>query len=160
MRFIQLPHMPEGQLRKATMGAIGYDLRVAQGDHPLIIQPREMELAPTGLMMASHQEEMFLSGNNTKVEYLDPAMLILPRSSLFMKHGLTIPNSPGLIDHDFGGEIKILLYNNTDYDVNIYSGTRVAQAVFIRTLSPSIFFMDPEEDTMERSRGGFGSTGV
>ncbi len=83
-------------------------------------------------------------------------MLILPRSSLALKFGLILPNSPGLVDADYAGPIGILVHNLRDEPVTLSAGTRIAQAVFVRLEFP---IMEEAEADPGRSRGGFGSTG-
>ncbi len=87
------------------------------------------------------------------------ALLILPRSSLFKKKSLILPNSPGLIDRDYCGEkdeIMIQVYNMSDEEVIIERGEKIAQGLFVKT--EKIEFIEMEKLT-EKSRGGFGSTG-
>jgi dUTP pyrophosphatase len=85
-------------------------------------------------------------------------MLVLPRSSLALKFGLILPNSPGLVDADYAGPIGILVHNLHDAPVRVPAGTRVAQAVFAELRFPRL----TEEDAADprRTRGGFGSTGA
>jgi dUTP pyrophosphatase len=85
-------------------------------------------------------------------------MLVLPRSSLGLKFGLILPNSPGLVDADYAGPIGILVHNLRDEPVTVPAGTRVAQAVFVELKFPRLIeggAADPR-----RTRGGFGSTGA
>ncbi len=87
------------------------------------------------------------------------ALLILPRSSLFKKKSLILPNSPGLIDRDYCGEtdeIMIQVYNMSDKEVVVERGEKIAQGLFVKT--ETIEFVDTEKPA-KKSRGGFGSTG-
>ncbi len=104
-------------------------------------------------------EVQFVPGN-VIVECPDNlALLVMPRSSLFRKKSLILPNSPGLIDQDFCGpedEIKIQVLNLGKEKVIVERGERIAQGLFVRTETIEFEEMDrPEGD----SRGGFGSTG-
>jgi dUTP pyrophosphatase len=87
------------------------------------------------------------------------ALLIMPRSSLFKKKSLILPNSPGLIDRDYCGEsdeIMIQVYNMSDEEVVVEKGEKIAQGLFVKT--ETIEFVDMDRPNAE-SRGGFGSTG-
>ncbi len=87
------------------------------------------------------------------------ALLILPRSSLFRKKSLILPNSPGLIDRDYCGEndeIMIQVYNMSDKEVVVERGEKIAQGLFVKT--DKIEFVDTGRPSI-KSRGGFGSTG-
>lgn len=87
------------------------------------------------------------------------ALLIMPRSSLFKKKSLILPNSPGLIDRDYCGEndeIMIQVYNMSDEQIVVKKGEKIAQGLFVKT--EKIEFIDTEKPA-KKSRGGFGSTG-
>lgn len=84
-------------------------------------------------------------------------MLILPRSSLSLKHGLILPNSPGLIDADYAGPIGIIVHNLRDTPSALAARTRIAQAVFVELRFPTLAETTAVDPT--RTRGGFGSTG-
>ena len=84
---------------------------------------------------------------------------VRPRSGLAARHGLTMPNSPGTIDSDYRGELKVLLQNLGPQPVNILRGDRIAQLVFGRCLAPTIAEGASPSET-DRGEGGFGSTGV
>lgn len=96
------------------------------------------------------------------------AMLILPRSGLAAKHGITVLNTPGLVDPDYRGPIKVLLHNHGDKYFAVAPGDRIAQALFVpaigrelvKGISPLEFVVVDELDTTERGEAGFGSTGV
>ncbi len=83
---------------------------------------------------------------------------VRPRSGLAAKHGITLPNSPGTIDPDYRGELRVLLRNGGPDPVLIRRGERIAQLVFARFESP-ILEETPELTETERGEGGFGSTG-
>lgn len=83
---------------------------------------------------------------------------VRPRSGLAARHGITLPNSPGTIDPDYRGEVKILLQNTGGEPVWIKRGDRVAQFVFARFEVPEVVETDDLSGT-DRGSGGFGSTG-
>jgi dUTP pyrophosphatase len=87
------------------------------------------------------------------------AGLVLPRSGLAARHGITIPNAPGLIDSGYRGEVRVLLLN-TDPDIafDVAVGDRIAQLLIVRFESPPLEEADSLEETA-RGAGGFGSTG-
>lgn len=85
-------------------------------------------------------------------------MLVFPRSSLPLKYGLILPNSPGLIDADYSEQIGIIVHNLRDEEVRLDAGTRIAQAVFVRVEFPALDVTDQDDEG--RTRGGFGSTGA
>jgi dUTP pyrophosphatase len=85
---------------------------------------------------------------------------IRPRSGLALKHCITVLNSPGTLDSDYRGELKILLINHSCYyDFNINSGDRIAQIAFVPVTQATFDVVDELNET-ERGEGGFGSTGV
>ena len=130
---------------RATSGSFGYDLATA---HDESIGPRETRVLPCGFKLARDLPHDGLGGL---------AMLILPRSSLALKFGLILPNSPGLVDADYAGPIGILVHNLRDERVDVPMGTRIAQAVFVRLEYP--VHAETHDADPERTRGGFGSTG-
>ena len=83
---------------------------------------------------------------------------IRPRSGLAAKYGITVLNSPGTIDSDYRGELKVILINHSQEEFAIASGDRIAQMVIARVEQPSIHTVETLEDT-ERGDGGLGSTG-
>lgn len=127
----------------ATPGSAGMDLR-ADIPEPIEIQPMERKLIPTGLFM-----ELPL-GYEAQIR---------PRSGLAFKHGITVLNSPGTIDSDYRGEIKVLLVNLSNETFRIQPGERIAQMV---VASHEQVDWEPvsEMNSSERSAGGFGSTGT
>ena len=83
---------------------------------------------------------------------------IRPRSGLALKHGITVGNSPGTIDSDYRGEVKVLLYNFSDHNAVIAPGMRIAQMMITRV--PRCIWREVKElEETERAAGGFGSTG-
>lgn len=131
---------------RATSGSVGYDLTTVES---VTLPPQGTALAPTGLALA---KDLPITARGAQ------ALLILPRSSLFLKYRVLIPNSPGLIDTDYTGEIKVILYNPTSEQTAIPAGTRIAQAVFVTVDFPMLIVQ--EDATARVERGGFGSTGT
>lgn len=125
-----------------TQSAAGLDLR-ANLDEPINLKPMQRILVPTGLFME------LPDGYEAQIR---------PRSGLAFKHGITVLNSPGTIDADYRGEIKILLINLSDEAFFIESGERVAQMVIAKHEQIDWSLVETLEDS-ERSAGGFGSTG-
>lgn len=126
----------------ATDGSAGLDLRAAI-EKDLIIEPFERVLIPTGLIF---QIPLGYEGQ------------IRPRSGLSLKYGITIPNSPGTIDSDYRGEVKVILLNLGKNPFTITRGDRIAQLVFSKVERITLFKVNDLDNT-NRSDGGFGSTG-
>ena len=126
----------------ATVGAAGMDLR-AQLEAPITLAPLGRVLVPTGLFIELPQ------GYEAQVR---------PRSGLAIKHGLTVLNSPGTIDADYRGEIKVALVNLSSEPFEIQDGERIAQLVVARY--EEVTWQPVEElGETERGAGGFGHTG-
>lgn len=125
-----------------TKSAAGLDLR-ANLEEPINLKPLQRVLVPTGLFME------LPDGYEAQIR---------PRSGLAFKHGITVLNSPGTIDADYRGEIKILLVNLSDEAFLIESGERVAQMIISKHEQIDWSLVETLEDS-ERSAGGFGSTG-
>ena len=123
--------------------AAGMDIRAAL-DEPRTLKPGERDLIPTGLQMA------------LPVGY---EAQIRPRSGLAYKHGITMLNTPGTIDSDYRGEVKVLAINHGDQPYKIEHGDRIAQMVIAPVYQPQIEETDSLPET-NRGKGGFGSTGV
>jgi dUTP pyrophosphatase len=126
----------------ATQASAGLDLR-ANLEQPVILKPMQRELVPTGLFME------LPAGYEAQVR---------PRSGLAFKHGVTVLNSPGTIDADYRGEVKVLLVNLSDSDFTINDGERIAQLVVARHEQITWEAVSELEDS-KRGSGGFGSTG-
>ncbi|TIR25083.1 MAG: dUTP diphosphatase [Mesorhizobium sp.] len=144
--FVRLPH-GEGLPLPAyeSAGAAGMDLRAAvPEDRPLLILPGKRVLVPTGLVLEIPE------GMEGQVR---------PRSGLAFKHGLTVLNSPGTVDSDYRGEVKVVLVNLGDEDFAVTRGMRIAQIVFAAVTQITV-----EERALAggttRGAGGFGSTGT
>lgn len=126
-----------------TSLSAGLDLR-ANLDAPITLKPLERTLVPTGLFLSLPQ------GYEAQIR---------PRSGLAFKHGLTCLNTPGTIDADYRGEIKVLLVNLSNEDFVINDGERIAQMVVAR--HETIEWKPAETlDETERGAGGFGHTGT
>jgi dUTP pyrophosphatase len=132
----------------ATAGAAGADLRAnfppEERDIGLILQPMDRQIVPTGLRVAI--PEGF-------------EMQIRPRSGLALKHGITLPNTPGTIDSDYRGPLGVLLVNFGAEPFPIAHGDRIAQAI-IAPVVQAEFHLVHEMGETARGGGGFGSTGV
>jgi len=126
-----------------TAHAAGMDLR-ADLDEPLQLKPMERKLVPTGLFMELPE------GFEAQIR---------PRSGLAFKHGVGVVNSPGTIDADYRGEIKVLLINFSDQVFEVNSGDRIAQMVIARHEKATWQQVDELNETL-RGAGGYGHTGV
>lgn len=144
--FVRLPH-GEGLPLPAyeSAGAAGMDLRAAvDEDRPLLLLPGKRALVPTGLAMEIPHG---MEGQ------------IRPRSGLAFKHGITCLNTPGTVDSDYRGEVKVLLINLGDEDFLVTRGMRIAQIVFAQVTQATVEERDAAGHTV-RGAGGFGSTGT
>jgi len=144
--FVRLPH-GEGLPLPAyeSIGAAGMDLRAAvPEDRPALILPGRRVLVPTGLVME-------IPGNFEGQ--------VRPRSGLALKHGITCLNTPGTVDSDYRGEVKVLLVNLGDEDFTVTRGMRIAQIVFAPVVQLRVEERSIAGGT-ERGAGGFGSTGL
>lgn len=144
--IVRLPHGADIDLPAyETAGAAGMDLRAAvPEDRPLILLPGRRVLVPTGLVLE------IPAGFEGQVR---------PRSGLALKHGLTCLNTPGTIDSDYRGELKVILINHGEEEFQIVRGLRIAQLVIAPVVQARIEERTHAADT-ERGAGGFGSTGA
>lgn len=126
-----------------TVNSAGMDLRAYLPDGELVIKPMQRALVPTGLFM------------EIPVGYEGQ---VRPRSGLAIKSGITVLNSPGTIDADYRGEVKVILINLSDADFVIKSGDRIAQLVIAKHEQPDVVEVQTLSET-ERGAGGFGHTG-
>jgi dUTP pyrophosphatase len=127
----------------STPFSSGADL-TADIESPLTLRPGERAIIPTGIRLA------IPAGYEAQVR---------PRSGLALKHGVTVLNSPGTIDSDYRGEVKIILINLGSGPYTITQGSRIAQLVFAQVINAEFL----EQETLpssERNEGGFGSTGT
>ncbi|WP_137388332.1 dUTP diphosphatase [Rhodoligotrophos defluvii] len=139
----QLPHGQDLPLPGyETMLAAGMDLRAAL-DAPLTLAPGDRGLVPTGIAIALPE------GYEAQVR---------PRSGLALRHGVTCLNSPGTIDADFRGEVKVILINLGQEPVTLERGDRIAQMV-LAPVTRAVWERVEALDETPRGAGGFGSSG-
>ena len=128
-----------------TAQSAGMDLRAAvPEDQPVTIPPGEWRLIPVGIAIA------LPAGFEAQIR---------PRSGLAARHGISCVNTPGTIDADYRGEIKVNLINHGQADFNVKRGDRIAQMI-IAPVTQAVWEVAEELDDTERGAGGFGSTGV
>ena len=125
---------------RATEGSAGYDL---SSNQTAALIPGERALVSTGVSLQLPA---------------DLAASVRPRSGLAAKHGVTVLNTPGLIDPDYRGEIKVILYNAGNKPFWVNPGDRIAQLTFEHIITPELEQVETLDET-ERGTGGFGSTG-
>jgi dUTP pyrophosphatase len=141
LRILRLPHGADLPLPiYATSGAAGMDLRSVE---TLTLKPGARALVATGIAIAlpDHHEAQ-----------------VRPRSGLAIKHGITVLNSPGTIDADYRGEIKVPLINLGTEDFVIARGDRIAQMVVAPVTTAELLEVEALDETA-RGAGGFGSSG-
>ena len=126
-----------------TVGSSGMDL-MALTDKPITILPKKSYLVPTGISVAMPK--------NYEIQ-------IRPRSGLAAKNNISVLNTPGTIDSDYRGEIKIILFNHGTREFVVKKNDRIAQMVLLPILKVDFEEVDNLPDTV-RGTGGFGSTGV
>ncbi|MGN6774636.1 dUTP diphosphatase [Rhizobium sp.] len=146
LNLIRLPH-GEGLELPAyeTKGAAGMDLRAAvDDDATLTVAPWNRVLVPTGFIFEVPK------GFEAQIR---------PRSGLAFKHGITCLNSPGTVDSDYRGEVKVLLANLSEEPFEITRGMRIAQMVIAPVMQVRVAEIAEISETT-RGSGGFGSTGV
>ena len=141
---VEVKRLPHGEglplPAYATEGAAGMDVMSAED---VTIAPGARHPVATGLSVAIP---------------LGFEIQVRPRSGLALKHGITVPNTPGTIDSDYRGELKVLLINHGPEEFAIARGDRVAQLV-VAPVTQGIWQEVDELDATERGAGGFGSTG-
>lgn len=145
--IFRLPHSEGIDLPAyETAGAAGMDVRAAvPQDLPLVLAPGARALVSTGLIIA------LPDGFECQVR---------PRSGLAFKHGITCLNTPGTIDADYRGEVKVLLINLGDMPFEITRGMRIAQLVIAPVVKAQIKETAEMPAATKRGAGGFGSTGT
>ena len=126
-----------------TKASAGMDLR-ANLDTPVLLKPLDRQLIPTGLFIE------LTPGYEAQIR---------PRSGLAIKKGISLVNAPGTIDADYRGEIKIIVINLSNQEVEIADGERVAQMVIARHEKAEWLEVEQLEET-QRGAGGFGHTGT
>jgi dUTP pyrophosphatase len=125
-----------------TESSAGMDLR-AHLENAVVLSPGKRSLIPTGLFIELPK------GYEAQIR---------PRSGLAWKHGITVLNSPGTIDADYRGEIKVVLINHSEEDFTIRNGDRIAQMIVARHETVEWMPTDELSDT-SRGAGGYGHTG-
>tara|TARA_Y100000741_G_C17843470_1_gene391612 strand:+ start:59 stop:496 length:438 start_codon:yes stop_codon:yes gene_type:complete len=124
-----------------TKGASGMDL-TAFLEKPINVKSNTSSVIPTGLSVAFSESY---------------EIQIRPRSGLAMKNNITVLNTPGTIDSDYRGEIKVIIFNHGDVDFVINNGDRIAQMILSPTIKIDLEIVNDLPETM-RGEGGFGST--
>lgn len=127
----------------ASVGSAGVDLR-AFINEPILVQPLQRVLVPTGLYL------QLPTGIEAQIR---------PRSGLAIKNGITVLNSPGTIDSDYRGEIKVILINLSTEDFVINNGDRICQMVIAKHEKTKFISVENLDDTV-RGDGGFGHSGI
>ncbi len=126
-----------------TSGSSGMDLFAAV-DETVTIQPKEFDIIPLGIKISLPE------GFEAQIR---------TRSGLAAKHGIGLLNSPGTIDSDYRGEIKVILFNFSNKPFIVNRGDRIAQMIIAQVVKANLLECDQLDDT-ERSEGGFGHTGI
>lgn len=144
IKFRKLAHAEDLPLPAyETQSAAGMDIRAAL-EAPIVLNPGERTLIPTGLQMAlPHGYEA----------------QIRPRSGLAIKNGITMLNSPGTIDADYRGEVKVIAINHSQEAFTVNHGDRIAQMVIAPVIQLKVQEVSDLDET-DRGEGGFGSTGI
>lgn len=146
VKILPLPHY-EGLALPAyeTPQSAGMDLRAAvPADEPVSIPPGEWRLIPVGIAIA------LPAGFEAQVR---------PRSGLAAKHGISCVNTPGTVDADYRGEIRVNLINHGQTEFTVQRGDRIAQMI-IAPVTQAVWEVADSLDETERGAGGFGSTGT
>ena len=134
---------PKAEIPKyKTVGSSGMDL-MALIDKKIIIKPGESSLIPTGISLAIPE---------------DTEIQIRPRSGLAAKSSISVLNTPGTVDSDYRGELKIILYNHGSRNFEVNNSDRIAQMILMPVLKAELEEVN-ELPTTVRGSGGFGSTG-
>jgi dUTP pyrophosphatase len=144
VKIVRLPHAKNLALPQyETSNSAGMDLRAATGSESILLKPGERKLIPTGLSIALPE------GFEAQIR---------PRSGLAIKNGITMLNSPGTIDADYRGEVKVIAINHGSENFEINHGDRIAQMVIAPVVQ--IQWSETQElSETNRGTGGFGSTG-
>jgi dUTP pyrophosphatase len=130
----------------ATDGAAGFDFR-ANLEESMVIEPGDIKMVPTGLY--------FELPINLELQ-------VRPRSGLAAKHGITVLNSPGTVDSDYRGEVKVILINHGKESFTIENNERIAQGVIANVMAKQMIKFNKVDSLSQtdRGEGGFGSTGI
>ncbi len=143
LRVVRVGNVPTPLPAYQSADAAGLDLHAAL-EEPLTLAPGARVLVPTGIAMALPR------GFEGQVR---------PRSGLALRHGITVLNSPGTIDADYRGEVKVLLINLGQEPFTVKAGDRIAQLVIAKVERAELVVVT-ELDSTERGAGGYGSTGT
>lgn len=144
LEMVHVQVLPGGKTpRYQTEGAAGMDLRYS-GESSVVIEAGLWSLIPTGIKIAL--------GEGVEAQ-------VRPRSGLALEHGVTVLNSPGTIDSDYRGEVKVLLINHGSLPFSVEPGARIAQLVIAPVCRAMLALCDELPPT-SRGSGGFGSTGA
>lgn len=142
--FIKIKNISKNNLPEyATAGSSGMDIR-ANLEQPVTLQPLQRNMVPTGLFIELPE------GYEAQIR---------PRSGLANKQGITCLNSPGTVDSDYRGEIKVILINLSEEEQTINNGDRIAQMVIAKTERVKLELVEQLNET-QRGTGGFGHTGI
>jgi dUTP pyrophosphatase len=137
---VQLLHPAALAPERARPGDAGYDLRCVEA---FALQPGERRLVPTGVAIALP---------------VGIAGLVVPRSGLAIKHGISVVNGPGLVDPNYRGELRVSLVNLGSERFEAQAGDRIAQLLLVPFVTPDLQLVD-ELPASERGTNGFGSSG-
>lgn len=140
-----------------TSGSAGMDL-MANIEDELVLEPHKQILVPTGIYISLPKPEIIYDSYGNPLKKIGYEAQIRPRSGLAAKYGISIVNSPGTIDSDWRGEIKVILINLTDIPYTIKKGDRISQMIISSYEIVEWVEVDNLDET-ERGKGGFGSTG-
>ena len=144
IKFKKLAHAEDLPLPAyETQSAAGMDIRAAL-EAPIVLNSGERTLIPTGLQMA------LPNGYEAQIR---------PRSGLAIKNGITMLNSPGTIDADYRGEVKVIAINHGQEAFTVNHGDRIAQMVIAPVVQLKVQEVSDLDET-DRGEGGFGSTGI
>ena len=138
---VRLLHPAAQPPARSRPGDAGYDLRCVQA---FTLAPGERRVVPTGVAIALPD---------------GVAGLVVPRSGLAARHGLSVVNGPGLVDPNYRGELRVVLVNHGDEPFAAQAGDRIAQLLLVPFVAPELRVVDELPDT-ERGTDGFGSSGV
>jgi dUTP pyrophosphatase len=137
---VQLLHPDARAPERTRPGDAGYDLRCVEA---FALEPGERRLVPTGVAIALPA---------------GIAGLVVPRSGLAIKHGISVVNGPGLVDPNYRGELRVILVNLGSERFEAAAGDRIAQLVLVPFITPDLQLVD-ELPASERGANGFGSSG-
>jgi dUTP pyrophosphatase len=138
---VKLLHPAAQPPARSRPGDAGYDLRCVEA---FTLAPGERRTVPTGVAIALPD---------------GVAGLVVPRSGLAARHGLSVVNGPGLVDPNYRGELRVVLVNLGDEDFAAAAGDRIAQLLLVPFVAPALRVVDELPDS-ERGADGFGSSGV